>query len=223
MKVNDDDLAKAAQVFARIGERGYVWKRHSLSPGFNLQKEIEKQTLPMLEIGGPTKRGICDIRPWRAKGKTVFVSNLFPQNHKIGEDCHILLDLRTDGQLLPVRDSSLSVVFASCMIRDVRPLIIKEASRVLAPGGLLVWNGFQMGDHLQAQKCGLGIIQYFWKMYGISHFGIRTPIDLEPRGLTIEEISMRLPTHSETYSGVPNLSQKKKFDQEPDYMIFRKP
>ena len=70
------------------------------------------------------------------------------------------LDLLADATKLPLADNSLGCLFASNLPGDIDEEVIREASRVLEPGGILVWQGGETQDVAQAELAGLKVVQY---------------------------------------------------------------
>lgn len=70
------------------------------------------------------------------------------------------IDFQADAQNLPFGDGKISVLFASCLPKEIRGRTIQEAERVLEDGGLLVWlSGFDE-DIESAKKIGLEPMKY---------------------------------------------------------------
>lgn len=132
------------------------------SPGFDLDEDLIHRLKPFIEIGGPSKDGdydICCLPTYRARGKQVWVSNI--ERCLYGGNAYDV-DFVSDGRSMPLTDGAVGAVFASCMIRETRCNIIKEAARILEPGGTLVWRGFQSEDLFYAKVHGFKIVQRLW-------------------------------------------------------------
>jgi SAM-dependent methyltransferase len=144
------------------------WKRE----GF-----VFKPEGPILEVGGPTdKYDICKnivlkLDELKKRGQQVYISNVCGVSNNRDRPASIgVLDLLADGTSLPVADGALGAVFVSCMNRDVRDEIIVEASRVLRPGGILVWQGAVVEDISFARSAGLEVVSHSWQ---IANYALR--------------------------------------------------
>lgn len=109
--------------------------------GFSLKKEIKKLSGPFVEIGGPstnywfTGKLLGDFLP----ANSLYISNISQRKG---------IDFRADGMQLPLEDESVDAVFARGLGNS--PGFIEEASRVVKPGGLVVWEHFDFGAIAEA-------------------------------------------------------------------------
>ena len=115
-------------------------------------------------MGGPTPQGfeILDAVELPQRNAVSNIKNgiFFYHNNSWGLVDSV--DLRVDIAALPVADSSLGMLLASCIPEadkeygdGLRASLVEEASRVLEPGGLLCMQGARWTDMLYAQRHGL--------------------------------------------------------------------
>jgi hypothetical protein len=81
---------------------------------------------------------------------------------------HCALDVGFDNrmtqffQAIGFEDSSVGALFAAYLGREIRTKTFAEATRVLEPGGLLIWQGAFVEDFQRAHDNGFALKSYEW-------------------------------------------------------------
>jgi len=125
--------------------------------GFNLKEELEARTGPFIEIAGPTPEGF-EFVDYDKLDRKVFISNIgngLPlQDDEKGEIIGHWgkVDFQADSQKMPLRQQSVGALFASKMDIDVVIDTIKEANRILEPGGIFILQGVTKKDIIDLVK-----------------------------------------------------------------------
>lgn len=177
--VTDSFLAEREKMHERL--HGFLsrMKRHTgllnaigwQKEGFDLLVELKNRSGPFIEVGGPTLSGydIISKKQLAQTGKPMFASNnedgLY---HYVGPHRKSILiakaDFVADARELPLQNSSVGAVFASCLPHTIRKETIHEAARVLEQDGLLIWQGAFIDDLEWAKNAGLTLVGYEWEL-----------------------------------------------------------
>lgn len=142
-------------------ERGYPWR-----------EQLDRRDGKFLELAGPTKYYPADILDFSKYRENTICSNL-----TLREGINVV----ADATEAPFRDGEFRAVFISAFrIRDEKRIfdmrghkgdaenveevakVAKEAWRVLAPGGLLVWQKIETKEELQSIEA-LGFVPVYSK------------------------------------------------------------
>ncbi len=110
--------------------------RHRRRVGFNANTVLASLNGQIIEIAGPTNPNPFTLLLPSDSGRKIYISNKYPQYRKI--------DFYADATRLPFADDSLVAIMGSALLSDIRVGAIKEANRILKPGGLLFWNFVDM-------------------------------------------------------------------------------
>ena len=149
-----------------------------MDPDFDIEEKLKNVKGLLIEKAGPTESGYSMVDT-QGLGKKIYTSNIY-------EGCPILedgktvnffgkVDFQADAKKLPFRNGTIGAVFCSCLgkvctddedffrnrMKNVilREEAIKEALRVLEPGGLLILQDFWMEDMKMAEHLGFKIKQ----------------------------------------------------------------
>jgi hypothetical protein len=146
---------------ALFGPKSVEWKKDD----FDLLETIKGLNSPVIEVAGPTDRGF-ELIDESKLDREVWVSNISPGypmwNDNTGEFIGYFgkVDFQADATTLPFATDSLGGILASCLPSEVREDAIKEASRSLKEGGVLVWQGGVASDIKTAEDGGFEAVQY---------------------------------------------------------------
>jgi len=121
--------------------------------GFDLGREMKARTGPFVEIGGPSPEYKMFPRYRLDRtGKPYFVSNI---------DSAERVDFVADGRQMPLPDASVGALFMTSITRYYRADILKEAARILEPGGLVIMQNLVNPEDIDAaQKNGFEFFAY---------------------------------------------------------------
>lgn len=103
----------------------------------------------VLEIGYGSLGWLADLLGWGLRAEDLHGLELDPERAAVAQSALAGSDLRTgDARSLPWSESSfdlvvLSTVLTSVLDSEVRQTIAREAARVLAPGGAVLWYDFR--------------------------------------------------------------------------------
>jgi SAM-dependent methyltransferase len=159
------------------------WKKED----FSLYEDLAKRSGIFLEVGGPTPEGYESVdfkKIQQNTGKKVLISNIARDGHLslLDKDTVIKedklkkmdrIDFQADVRQMPLVDGSVGGLFASCLsVRGKN--VFQEASRILEPGGIFVYQGCGINDVLECQQYDLELVDYqvhlahFYSYWGYS-------------------------------------------------------
>lgn len=140
---------------------------------FDALKRLAETKGILLEVAGPTEDGyeLVDINKLPKK---LFISNIAPGKPQFDPETGKFIgyggkvDFVEDATKMTFNENSVGAVFCSCIGSinveglqqdDIRKKTIKEAFRVLEPGGLLIWQGGNEEEFSFARECGFRMVQ----------------------------------------------------------------
>lgn len=130
--------------------------------GFDLDRALEEIPGPVVEVAGPTSRTpMIDFKKLKTP---FFVSNINPgvkiTDPYTGEFIEYMgkVDFQADATRLPFESETIGALFAACLPIEIRDEFLEEASRVLKPNGLVVFEGLFPKDLEEARKKGFEIV-----------------------------------------------------------------
>ena len=113
---------------------------------------------PCLEIGYGTLGWLAELVCWGIREADVYGLELDAQRARAAQAALPAADLRVgDASSIPWKDDTFrlvvaSTVFTSILDSRVRQLVADEVTRVLAPGGALLWYDFAVNNPAQSQR-----------------------------------------------------------------------
>jgi len=167
------------------------WKEKN----FDVDKRIETTRGQFIEIAGPTAKGYKQVDLEKLPRKIYITNLFpgCPYYKKTEKGDIVLegyegkVDFEADATEMPLRDSSVGAVFSTNLsafpsekhnltkeqidtetdrlTKILRENAMKEAWRILEPGGLLIWQGGKEEDFTVAHNLGFRIVQYQKEQY----------------------------------------------------------
>ena len=133
---------------------------------------------------------------------------------------------------MPFLDQSLCAILASNLEPATREATIKEASRVVEGGGLLIMQGTYWSDVVVAEKSGFEVVAYTWNQLRLREKkllekfqseGVNNLHEIHAAlvkfiGPVFDVVARRMPTGNEPPAG--HIYDTNEFA--PNYMVFRK-
>ncbi len=140
---------------------------------FDALKRLAETKGILLEVAGPTEEGynLVDIKKLPKK---LFITNITPGRPQFDPETGEFIgygakvDFVEDATKMTFNENSVGAVFSSCigsinvegLEQDgIREKTIKEAYRVLEPGGLLIWQGGNEEEFSIARRCEFRLLQ----------------------------------------------------------------
>lgn len=140
---------------------------------FDVLKRLAETKGILLEVAGPTEGGygLVDINNLPKK---LFISNISPGKPQFDPETGKFIgyggkvDFVEDATKMTFNENSVGAIFSSCIGSinveglqqdDIREKTIKEAYRVLEPGGLLIWQGGNEEEFSFTRECGFRMLQ----------------------------------------------------------------
>lgn len=139
---------------------------------FDLNAALSRRRGPLVEVGGPTEVGYKMVPQEiiEKSGKQLFTSNLHV-GRQITEtvtgkkvEYVVPADFAADARKMPHADGSIGALFVSALNIAAISGAIQEASRILEKDGLLIWQGPRLEGIMLAEKLGLHLKAYEWKL-----------------------------------------------------------
>lgn len=174
--MREDIFRKAARKkFVQTGERETVLYEDEK---FDIYKKLSEVSGPLIEVAGPSDLGY-ELVDLKKIDKKIYVSNLFKGAPRFSVDTgefigyEGLVDFQADGTKLPLKPESVGAIFIKSLgdissieenrtkeqIQDdqqkLRSEAIREAAVALERGGILVFEGTDLGVLDYAQANGL--------------------------------------------------------------------
>lgn len=174
----EDRLGRGEKKFGidkKTGVKTEQWQEED----FDLGKELRVRKGPFVEIAGPTEDGYDRI-DLNSLDRKVFQSNVKngspiygpePEENPKPIGYFGKVDFMADATKLPLADGKVGALFGSCLPREIRAKAIKEALRILEPGGFFVSQGFWAENIDLAQKLGFRVREYTKDIYPPDPFG----------------------------------------------------
>lgn len=134
-------------------------------PSFNIYEALKDRKGQFVEVGGPSLGyALVDFLEVNAQtGKRIQITNLPDKDlipgviEQIGD---LKLDARVDVRNFPYEDESIGALFSSCFPSGVRQAMIAGATRILEPGGLFIYQGFDTADMAYTLGKGFDLLAY---------------------------------------------------------------
>lgn len=137
----------------------------------NIEEVLQQRKGAFIEIGGPTPSKYSLERPYKSFDIHKLPKKLITTNIALGVTqyeysdeaeeevpvAYFPADLQADGLRLPFADSGIGAVFVSNLPIIIREAVFQEISRVLEPGGVVIWEGGTTQDRQFAQNAGLNV------------------------------------------------------------------